>query len=69
MSAAQGPIGGEKKAIVIAASRAYHEAQNALLESIRGTACRNYLFSYSLRLFSTAHAQVACSKFWRAQIV
>jgi len=30
--AAQAPIGGNKKAIVIAATRVYHEAQNALLK-------------------------------------
>ena len=30
--ASQAPVGGERKAIVIAASRMYHEAQNALLK-------------------------------------
>ncbi len=30
--ASQAPIGGEEKAIIIAASRMYHEAQNALLK-------------------------------------
>jgi len=30
--ASQGPVGGSRKAIVVAASRAYHEAQNALLK-------------------------------------
>lgn len=42
--AAQGPIAGDKKAIVIAASRAYREAQNALLKLFEEPPSGTYLF-------------------------
>jgi len=42
--AAQGPIAGETKAIIIAASRAYREAQNALLKLFEEPPLGTYLF-------------------------
>jgi len=42
--AAQAPFAGEHKAIIIAASRAYHEAQNALLKLFEEPSPGTYLF-------------------------
>src|SRR3989338_8533276 len=42
--AAQGPIAGEHKAVIIAASRAYREAQNALLKLFEEPHAETYLF-------------------------
>lgn len=42
--ASQAPIAGDAKALIIAASRAYHEAQNALLKLFEEPAQNTYLF-------------------------
>ncbi len=42
--AAQGAIGGDRRAIIIAASRVYHEAQNALLKIFEKPPTGTYLF-------------------------
>lgn len=42
--AMQGPIAGEHKAVIIAASRAYREAQNALLKLFEEPSAGTYLF-------------------------
>ncbi len=42
--AMQGPVAGEHKAIIIAASRAYREAQNALLKLFEEPPAGTYLF-------------------------
>lgn len=42
--ASQAPITGDKKAIIIAANRAYHEAQNALLKVFEEPPAGTYLF-------------------------
>ncbi|OGG49072.1 hypothetical protein A2678_01240 [Candidatus Kaiserbacteria bacterium RIFCSPHIGHO2_01_FULL_53_31] len=42
--ASQAPISGSQKAIIIAASRAYHEAQNALLKLFEEPPAGTYLF-------------------------
>ena len=44
--AASAPFAGEHKVILIAANRAYHEAQNALLKLFEEPPPRTYLFSY-----------------------